>query len=159
VSIAGVGFDAHVARCFDSDTSGRRGLSTYARITARELLRYRPASYRVDGELHPSTLFLTFANTAQFGNGARIAPNAQVDDGALDLVIVEERSRLATVGALPRLFVGGLERVRGVTVRRAERVSVESETPMTYHVEGEPVEGGTRLDVRVLPGVLWVALP
>ncbi|MDR1990348.1 MAG: diacylglycerol kinase family lipid kinase [Acidobacteriaceae bacterium] len=158
VSVAGVGLDAQIARGFALDTSGRRGFSTYARITARELFRYRCGTVRIDGAVHPSTLFVTFANTSQFGNGARIAPNARVDDGALDLVVVREGSRVASVCALPRLFLGGLARVPGVTMTRVEQVRVESETPMVYHVDGEPVEGGTRLDVRVLPGVLRVAL-
>ena len=100
VSIAGIGFDAHVAREFDRAGSRRRGFRTYVRVTAQELWRYRCGNYRVDGVAAARALLVTFANSAQFGNGARIAPGARLDDGLLDMVIFEERSRLATLRAL-----------------------------------------------------------
>ena len=157
-SIAGIGFDEHVASCFDRDTSGRRGFSTYIRLALREFLAYRTVGYRVDGVPLDRALLVSIANSAQFGNGARIAPTARLDDGWLDLVTVEERSRLATLVTLPRLFVGGLERVRGVTMRKVQRVAVESDQPIRFHADGEPGEGGTRLEVRVLPSALRVAV-
>ena len=155
-SIAGIGFDAHVASAFDRAT-GRRGLSGYARITARELWRYECQPYRVDGGGPRRAFLLTFANTTQFGNGARIAPGAQVDDGVLDFVVFEERSRLTTMWSLPRLFTGSVDRVRGVSITKVTSAVVESAVPMLFHVDGEPVQGGTRLEARIHPGVLRVA--
>jgi diacylglycerol kinase family enzyme len=156
-SIAGIGFDAQVASAFDRDPSGRRGLSTYARITARELWRYQCLQYRVDGRTAARALLVAFANSGQFGNGARIAPCARLDDGLLDMVIVEETSRLATLLRLPHLFSGRIERVRGVTSRCVTSAVVESDVPMLFHVDGEPVQGGRRLEARVEPGALLIA--
>ncbi len=102
-------------------------------------------------------LLVTFANSGQFGNGARIAPDARVDDGELDLVVFQERSRLSTVLALPKLFTGGAASARGVTIERVKTAVVESDAPMGFHVDGEPCMGGTRLEARVYPGVLRVA--
>jgi diacylglycerol kinase family enzyme len=156
-SIAGIGFDAQVAHAFDLDTAGRRGLSTYVRVTARELWRYRPGRYQVNGAAAVGALLITFANSAQFGNGVRIAPGARIDDGVLDMVVFEERSRLATLCNLPRLFTGGVSRAGGVTIRQVTEAVVESDLPMVFHVDGEPLHGGTRLEARVHPGVLRVA--
>jgi diacylglycerol kinase family enzyme len=157
-NMAGVGFDAHVASRFDA--AARRGLATYVRISARALLTYRSATYRLavgaDRVAPCTALLVTFANSPQFGNGARIAPSARLDDGRLDMVVFEERSRFATVCALPRLFTGGVARVRGMTSRPIERARIESDAPMAFHVDGEPVQGGTTLEARVLPGVLRV---
>jgi diacylglycerol kinase (ATP) len=168
-NIAGVGFDAHIAACFDR--APRRGLVTYVRVSARELLTYRSMNYRIDcseaaggisGDAqsvalpHRRALLVTIANSPQFGNGARITPFARVDDGRLDLVVYEEVSRFSTICALPKLFTGGIERVRGFTTRQIERARIESDVPMTFHVDGEPVEGGTALEVRVLPKALRV---
>jgi YegS/Rv2252/BmrU family lipid kinase len=158
VNIAGVGFDAHVAACFDADAGARRGLPAYLRVSTRELWRYESGRYRIDGASARKALLIAVANTTQFGNGARIAPFARMDDGMLDLVMVEERSRLATLAALPRLFAGGLARVAGVTMRQIETAVIESERPMTIHVDGEPAGGGTRLEVRVLPSALRVSV-
>ena len=162
-NVAGIGFDAHIATCFDR--APRRGLATYVRVSARELLTYRAISYRIEcgdsegvAALASSqrALLVTIANSPQFGNGAKIAPFARVDDGRLDLVVYEEVSRFATLRALPKLFSGGIERVRGVTTRQIERGRIESDAPMAFHVDGEPVEGGTTLEVRVLPRALTV---
>jgi YegS/Rv2252/BmrU family lipid kinase len=159
VSIAGVGFDAHVAACFDRDVARRRGLSTYVRITARELWGYEPGTYRIDDAPGGRrALLIAFANSAQFGNGARIAPAARLDDGLLDLVVFEEVSRFATLCGLPRLFNGTVGRVRGVSTRQIECATVEAERPILFHVDGEPVQGGTRLHARVRPGALRISV-
>jgi diacylglycerol kinase family enzyme len=156
-SIAGCGFDAHVAHAFDRDSAGRRGLSTYVRITARELRRYEPGRFRIDGAADVAAFLVTFANSAQFGNGARIAPSARIDDGLLDMVVFQERSRFATLCGLPKLFTGGVERIAGVTTRQITDAVVESDAPMIFHVDGEPHAGETRLEARVVPGALLVA--
>ena len=150
-SMAGVGFDAHVASCFDRESAGRRGFSGYLLIAARELVSFRPSWYRVGGADTPplQALLVTLANSSQFGNGARIAPGALIDDGLLDLVMIEERSRFGTVCQMPRLFNGTVSRIPGCTIDRVRDLTIEADTPMTFHVDGEPIEGGTRLDARV----------
>ena len=109
------------------------------------------------GSNAPVGTFFRGANTTQFGNGARIAPTARIDDGLLDLVTFEERSRLSTLWGLPSLFTGNAERVPGVLIRKVTGSVVESSTPMLFHVDGEPVQGDTRLEARIHEGVLKVA--
>lgn len=158
---AGVGFDAHVASCFDRDIPGRRGWSTYARISLRELLAYRPSTYRVgDGTetRDRRALLVTLANASQFGNGFRIAPDARLDDGLLDLVVFEEVSRFRTFCLLPRFLAGRAGGLRGLSTRQVVRATIESDRPMTFHVDGEPVEGGTRLEARAHPAALKVCV-
>jgi len=155
-SIAGIGFDAHVAAAFDRD-GGRRGLAGYVRMTARELFRYNSLLYVVDDAAPTRALLVTFANTTQFGNGARIAPRARLDDGLLDLVMFEERSRLATIFGLPSLFTGRVDRVAGVSMTTVTTSSVRCNEPMLFHVDGEPIQGGTSLSIRAHPAVLNVA--
>jgi diacylglycerol kinase (ATP) len=158
-NMAGVGFDAHIAAQFATAT--RRGFVGYARITARALTSYVPKHYTVTiggVETTHRAVLVTIANSAQFGNNARIAPNARVDDGELDLVVFEERSRFATVSQMPRLFNSTVERAPGCTIRRITEATIESELPMTFHVDGEPVSGGTKLRARIHPGALMVAV-
>jgi YegS/Rv2252/BmrU family lipid kinase len=161
VNLAGVGFDARVAERVGACGSGRRGFLTYAVSAARELLVCRPFACRIASggrETPHRVLFVSLANSPQFGNGARIAPRARVDDGLLDLVVFEEVSRLATIRAMPRLFLGGLERVRGLSTRQVAHVVIESDRPMVFHVDGEPVSGGARLEGRVHPRALRVCV-
>ena len=166
VNIAGIGFDAYVAARFNDPSNLRRGLLGYARISAPALLRYVPERYRVSfesgdsgsGEHHATrAVLVTIANGAQFGNNARIAPDARVDDGLLDLVVVEETSRLRMVMQVPKLFNGSAAAVAGYKMMRVRRATIESDRPMTYHVDGEPMVGGTSLRARVHPRALWIA--
>lgn len=156
-SVAGIGFDAHVARAFDADAGHARGLRGYVHLTVRELWRYQCGRYAIDSAPPTSAFLITFANSAQFGNGVRIAPGARIDDGCLDLVVAEERSRRQTVLNIPRLLSGRIGGAAGVSIRRVTSAVVESERPMDFHVDGEPCAGGTRLEARVVPGALLVA--
>ena len=160
-SIAGIGFDAHVAACFDVGGIVRRGFANYVRIAMRELMTYRAADYRIGGaggRAVRGALLVVLANASQFGNGACIAPQARLDDGRLDLVVFEETSRFATFCAVPRLFTGGVARLRGVSMQQVEEVAVEAEAPLAFHVDGEPARGGTRLEGQVLPRALHVCV-
>jgi YegS/Rv2252/BmrU family lipid kinase len=157
-NLAGLGFDSHIAACFDRDPSGRRGMRTYARLTAREMFTYQAGTYCIDGITINRALLVTIANSGQFGNGARVAPSARVDDGLLDLLVFRESTRLGAIATIPRFFTGGFERVKGVTVRRIERVTISADRPISFHVDGEPVVGGTVVEGRVLPSALRVAV-
>jgi diacylglycerol kinase (ATP) len=159
VSIAGVGVDAHVASRFNNPSNRRRGFLGYAGITARALASYVPMRYRItanSGTADVRAILVTIANSAQFGNGARIAPGALLDDGLLDLVVLQERSRLKTLVHFPRLFTGTVAGVPGCRMERVTEVVIEADEPMTFHVDGEPCAGGTRLHARVHPGALKV---
>jgi YegS/Rv2252/BmrU family lipid kinase len=162
VNVAGIGFDAHVAWKFNDAGTRRRGLVTYASISSRALLTYVPSTYTIragDEDCPPvRAVMVTVANSPEFGNGAIIAPRAQVDDGELDLVVMEERSRLNTIVQLPRLFQGTVDRAKSCTMRRITRATIECDQPMKFHVDGEPADGGTSLTVRVHPGALYVAV-
>jgi YegS/Rv2252/BmrU family lipid kinase len=161
VNAAGVGLDAHVARRFNEGGSRRRGFAAYVGISARALGTYQPRRYVVttsSERVCVRALILTAANSAEFGNGACIAPGARVNDGVLDLVIIEEQSRVRTVLSLPRLFNGTVARVRGCSIRRIDRATIESDAPMDFHVDGEPVAGGTSLRLRIHPGALNICV-
>ena len=163
VNVAGIGFDAHVAWKFNDAGTRRRGLATYASVAGRAMLSYESATYtiRIAGDEPCAPVraaLVTVANSAEFGNGAIIAPGARVDDGLLDLVVMEERSRMRTIVQIPRLFQGTIDRARGCSVRRIRTATIDSDQPMKYHVDGEPVLGGTSLLVRVHPGALYVAV-
>jgi diacylglycerol kinase (ATP) len=161
VNIAGLGLDAYIASQFNASGGSRRGLAGYVGCTARALLQYVPHRYEITTagvRVATRALLVTLANSAQFGNGVRIAPAARVDDGALDLVVVEESSRLASICRLPRLLTGSVDRVPTWSSRPVEEVTIESDRPMMFHVDGEPVQGGTRLHARVRPGALKICV-
>lgn len=164
-NVAGLGLDATIALAFNADRRarpGRRGLGTYVRLTLRELRRFTPLQCRVragDDTIEAHALLVAMANSPQYGNGARIAPDAQIDDGLVDVVVVEATSWARDVWRARRLFDGSIARDPATHVRRASTVTVESETPLTYHTDGEAFLGGTRLEVTMRPKALRVRVP
>lgn len=158
VNVGGIGFDARIAARFDA-AGGRRGLIEYVRLTVRELWRYLPARYRIEhdgGHYSGAALIVAAANSRQYGNGAWIAPRARLDDGRLDLVIVESASPLGNLWRARRLFDRSLLEDRGVRTAQVTRVRVEADEPVDLHVDGEPAGTAREVVVEVRPGALRV---
>ena len=123
---------------------GRRGFSTYVRITARELLALPAGAYRIDGAARGRG---AARHVRQLGAVRQRRPHRALRRGStmalLDMVVFEERSRLATLvapaEAVHRRRGTG---ARGVSIRQVTAAVVESDAPMVFHVDGEPVQGG-----------------
>lgn len=155
-NVAGVGLDAHVAALV-STRIHHRGLLPYMRASARDVLRYPPSEYTIEADgrsMQTSALVVALANGQQYGFGAQIAPGARLDDGLLDLVIIEDRGIAGNVMRVPSVFTGRFDRQRGVTTRRVCEVTIRSREPMLFHVDGEAVQGSDTLVARVHPGAL-----
>lgn len=158
-NVAGIGLDARVAHRFAAGGLLRRGFWRYLEITTQELFTYDPDehSVAVDGDVQRTrALVVAICNSRQYGNGAIIAPHARVDDGLLDVVVIEQRSLLATALQVPKVFAGHIDRVRGVTIRRGASIEVTSSRPVIYHVDGEPFVGAASVTARVRPRALRV---
>jgi diacylglycerol kinase (ATP) len=161
VNVAGIGLDAHVAARFNAAGNVRRGPRTYVAMTARALATYRPQTYDIvtaEWRTTRTALLIVLANGTEFGNRILIARGARVDDGVLDLVMVEERSRLATVCRVPWLLARSIHRVPVWSTRPVREVTIEASEPILFHVDGEPVQGGVRVTARIHPGALKIAM-
>jgi diacylglycerol kinase family enzyme len=137
-------------------------LLTYARITVRELRRYEARPCRViagDEVIDGRPLLVAIANSAQYGNGARVAPGARLDDGLLDVVVVEAKSFVRDMLRARRLFTGTLARDPWTTVRRAANVRLESEGPRAAHVDGQPFQIAREATATVRALALRVVVP
>lgn len=158
VNVAGCGFDAQVAWRF-SQGRHRRGLVRYLLFTLDEVRRYQSPRYRVtwdDGEFEGRAVVVTFANSRQFGNGAVIAPPARVDDGWLDLVIVQPETPLRDLWRARKLFTGTLLSDSHVRWARVRRARVQSGGGLRAHVDGEPFDGPPELVAGLQPLALTV---
>ena len=127
---------------------------------------YRPARFRVvvdgDGAEYVGASVVV-ANSAYYGNGMKIAPGAVVDDGMLDVVIIEAESRRKLMRSLPKVYQGAHVNMPGVHVRRGRRVEVTASPQVSMGGDGEPVGQLPGLAeppavVEVLPGALTVLL-
>ena len=155
-NVAGIGLDAHVAALV-STRINHRGLLPYLKASAGDLLRYAPVDYTVttDGSaVEVSALVIALANSTQYGFGAEIAPAANLEDGFLDLVVVEDRGLAGNLVRIPSLFLGRLHQQRGIRASRVRELTIRSREAMLFHVDGEAVQGTDTLIARVHPGAL-----
>jgi diacylglycerol kinase (ATP) len=155
-NIAGIGLDAHVAALVSTRVN-HRGLLPYLKATVRDLVRYVPLDYTVTidaNTFQTSALVLAVANSKQYGFGAEIAPGARLDDGLLDFVIVQDRRFMGNVGRIPSMFLGSLDRQKGIMTHRVRELTIRSRDSMLFHADGEAVQGSDTLVARVHPGAL-----
>ena len=160
---AGVGFDAHVAEVFASSSGHRRGFTSYAAATVRELFQYQGSIYTIeaDGRLAGDirALLIAVANTRQWGNGARIAPHAVMDDERLDLVTIAARPPVVVLANIWRLFLGSIATLSHVETRQVGTASIAATPPAPVHVDGEPLGRLAAIEIRVKAGALRVRVP
>ncbi len=156
VATMGLGFDAWIADAFAH--AGVRGLKTYVRVALRGFGGYQREEYDIAIDGKRSThraLVVAIANASQYGNNARIAPLASLQDGMLDVTVVESANLIAAV----RLFTGSLHRARGVVTMRAQRVEITRRSAGPAHLDGEPLTLPQVVNVEVVPRSLRVVVP
>ena len=157
---AGVGLDANVSLDFAQST--RRGLSHYISLAWEEWKNHPGEEYRLetDGESWSGkAVFVTFANAGQWGNQARIAPMASLQDGLLDVMVVRPFTTLEIPDMATRLMTGLADTSRHVLHFSGTRFHLHRSRPGAVHYDGDPFEAGTDFDLSIHPGALQVVVP
>lgn len=158
--IMGLGLDAAIADRFAA--SGVRGLRTYFNVGIRTFAAYEPEEYEISVDGHSTkrrAYIVAVANSSQYGNKARIAPIASLQDGLLDVVAVDEVSLLAAPLLLVRLFNGTFDKSRRIWMKQGAAVTIRRRAAGPAHVDGEPLTLPAELRVTIRPGSLKVAVP
>jgi YegS/Rv2252/BmrU family lipid kinase len=157
----GLGFDAEISRRFNRLT--RRGLAAYAHTALAAFFRHSHERLMITaGTGKPRTLdafIVAVANSDQYGNNARVAPGARVDDGQLDLVAVWPPGLLGALPLALRLFLGNFDRSPRVWRIRGTRFLIERAAPGLIHTDGETHETGAAVEIAVLPRSLRMVVP
>lgn len=160
IGTMGLGFDAWIADAFAN--AGARGFVTYVRVGLRGFARYEPEEYEIgiDGTWTTRrAMVVAVANASQYGNNARIAPLASLQDGILDVTVVERATFVTAPLLMAQLFTGRLHRARGVTTLRGRRVEIARRTAGPAHLDGEPMTLPETLTVEIVPRSLRVVVP
>jgi len=164
LNVAGAGFDGTVGAAFHARgrLGGRRGILPYLVLGLAHCLSYRPRRVTIEAaeQRIESTAFLVcFVNGRQYGAGAIINPGAKLDDGQMEIVLIEGAPRLELLLNAPRLFLGTIERSRRYRRLAARSAVLTADAPLDPHRDGEPDPATDRLRVRVEPRALSVLVP
>ncbi|GAB3036338.1 diacylglycerol kinase [Parafrigoribacterium mesophilum] len=137
-----------------------RGRSRYNLALLLELAVLKPIRYRLvlDGvDTVTDALLVAVANNTSFGGGMLITPEARLDDGLLDVFVVQPMSRIAFLRIFPRVFAGTHVTDPRVSIHRASRILIEAAGVVAY-ADGERVSA-LPVEVEVVPGALRVLAP
>ena len=160
IGIASVGFDSEANR-IANEAPSQLGQLVYLYGALRAVAAWKPAAFtvEVDGErVQFCGWSVAAANSKAYGGGMFVAPDAELDDGALDVVLSSQTSRSHFLRTLPKVFKGEHVHDPRVRVMRGAEVRVEADRPFVVYADGDPV-GELPMTFRALPGALQVLLP
>jgi YegS/Rv2252/BmrU family lipid kinase len=160
LGIVSVGFDSECNRLANEVTVIRSNL-VYVYSLFRTLLTWKPARFTIRSEserIRTSGYSISVANNSTFGGGMRIAPQAELDDGLLDVITVGEVGKLRFVANLRKVFNGTHIDDEQVHAFRASRVEITASRSFPVYADGEHLTE-LPVSVRVLPRALSVLSP
>ena len=162
IGIASLGFDSDANR-IANEAPSRLGSLVYVYGALRALAAWKPARFTItvegDGEYVYSGWSVGACNNKAYGGGMYAAPDAELDDGELDVVVCEATSKRRFVtNVLPRIFKGTHVELPEVHVMRGRRMRIDSDRPFVVYADGDPI-GQTPATIEVLPHALKVLAP
>lgn len=159
LNVAGIGFDAEVSWNFAG--SERRGWMNYARIILGMVMKITTFPYQLKyGDSHEegSAVMISFANSSQYGNNARIAPNADIQDGKIDICILKSMNFFRLFPFFFSVMTGSIRNssyFKSISTGSLEMTGIFKRA----HIDGEPIELNGRLKIEVHPMSLNVICP
>ena len=160
LGIASFGFDSDANR-IANDARLMRGNAVYLYAALRALVAWRPArfTFTVDGERHElSGYSVAVGNSKAYGGGMFVLPQAELDDGRLDVMVSKQASKLTFLREFPKVFKGTHLDSPHVEFARGERIELASDRPFVIYADGDPI-GATPASVGVEPRCLRVIVP
>jgi diacylglycerol kinase (ATP) len=160
----GVGLDAEASRYAGGVYRNVRGRMRYVLSAIRALTGFHSMQVRVqinagdETDIKGHALLVAVLNTPSYGAGVRLAPGASMDDGKLDLVLLDNLGFFEVLTMLPALLLRGDVHTKRLQRRAVKRVRIETDRPCAFHADGEIV-GATPVEVEIVPGALRVLCP
>ena len=141
--VAGAGLDAEIARRANVLPKWIRSHGGYALCTPSEFLRSAPFPMKIAlqdeaGAAKP-TILAAFANAPTYGGGMKIAPQARLDDGKLDVCVVRAVDRFKLFCLFPTIYFGGHLSFQEVEYAQTETARLETAFPLDVYADGEYV--------------------
>lgn len=166
--LAGLGFDAAVALEFAGRK--RRGLLPYVTISLQKFFSSKTYPFEIsfdDVFIQADALFMSFANSNQFGSRIKIAPRATLSDGLLDVVVVTKKNKIITALSILRQIIFGkiqsseevITKKKNIFYFHAAKITIKNPLLAPLHIDGEPCETSETIEVKVLPRAIRLLCP
>ena len=160
INIAGIGFDGYIAGAFANQTS--RGLAGYAKLITKNFFNYREFDFELEmnqTSISGKAFSIAFCNGSQYGNQTIIAPDGEINDGLIDIVVIRKPGIIQLPRLLYQVLSGKLKSGRLVTLKKTANVSVRLKVPTDLQVDGEFAGQVKNLSIQVKPSTLNILRP
>jgi diacylglycerol kinase (ATP) len=160
----GVGLDAEAAGYASGTYRRLPGRLRYVAAALRALHGFEPLQVRAEfpgselPAMEATVLLAGVLNTPTYGAGLRLAPEAQISDGWIDAVFVDDLNLWGVLKLLPRLMHSGDLRIPEVKRIRAKRVNLTTSRPCMFHGDGEII-GPAPVEIAVVPHAVQMLAP
>lgn len=166
--LCGLGFDALVAHEFAKQA--KRGLSTYIKQSAIHFINAQTYQFEITSmgkNFSTEAYFICIANSNQFGNQVTIAPQASLNDGLLDVVIVQKMSKPQMIWSVIKQIRSGkvkphddsMLQQKGVLYFQTDKMIINNLFMAPLHIDGEPATTGRKFIIDVVPGAFRLIQP
>jgi len=158
VNVAGIGFDAHIAKLFAK--SKTRGFINYLKLCIKEL-SYKAEHYTITINNNETKLYafaIVFANASQYGNDAMISPLSDVQDGLLDIVVIKKFPNWKIPFFILEVLKGKTHLSKFVEIIKTKEIEIKAVKPFV-HVDGEVKELSNPIKVKIQEKKLKIFVP
>ena len=160
-TVAAYGFDAEVSAAMEAGQAPLGGTAGYVLQALRHLRHFTPPQTTLSGSFgrfEGPVFLVASANTRSYGGGMQIAPDANPQDGLLDVCIIEPLTYTQALSLLPSVFLGRHIHHPSVHIVRTDALEISGESERLLSADGEDC-GTTPLRITAVPKALRVILP
>jgi diacylglycerol kinase (ATP) len=159
--VTGMGLDAVANARANRMPAWLRGSVGYLIAALRSVGSFVPVEIKIIADQHEirrSAFFAAVGNAQSYGGGMRVTPQAQLDDGLLDICVVGKMNKFKLLCWLPTIFFGEHVRIKQVEYLQAQQVRIESGRPLDVYADGD-YACQTPAEISLLPQALTVIVP
>ena len=161
VNFAGAGISGAIARRANTASKVLGGHISFLSATVAVFARWtsEPVTADIDGEQRSGAMFEVLAMNGDYtGGGMLMAPDAELDDGQFDVVLIGDVTKVDFVRTFPKIYRGKHLSHPKIDVLRGRNVAVESQTPLPIVLDGEQ-PGTTPVRFELVPQALTLRVP
>lgn len=159
INNAGTGFDAHVMIAMNNSIRFTKGQPAFVLATLKTLPGFKPFTLTIEADGNPpeteKAMMVSVLNGTMYGGGMLAAPQAEVDDGFLDVLVVRAQAKLSLLSLMPKVIAGKHEGHSAVRLFKVRSAKITTTPAQPLNIDGD-VAGLTPAQIEVLPRALKV---
>jgi len=159
LSLAGIGFDAKVA--YDFNRGKKRKFFGYAWAVLKDFFSSKIQYFEVELENEIITgdfFFITIANCSQWGYNVKVAPDAKLNDGLFSVILCKKPSVFSIFPFGIKALSGKITHSKYVTCKSSQKVTIHSNSPFYYHIDGDAKGISEQIEVGILHNALSITV-